>query len=147
MPHDHNRDYGDAIYLSTENIPPPEDLNKLSRWRKNLLHESDIPQKTESYDLVIVGGGIAGCAASIAAAEQGLKVALVQDRPVLGGNASSEIRINAEGITWESDRILSMLTTSGWQNGSPESALDDTRRTENIEKYRNISVFLNRITG
>lgn len=133
----------DAIYLSTENIPPPENLNKLSLWRKNLLHESDIPQKTESYDLVIIGGGIAGCAASIAAAEQGLKVALVQDRPVLGGNASSEIRINAEGITWKSDRILRMLTTSGWQNGSPESALDETKRTENIEKYKNISVFLN----
>jgi hypothetical protein len=95
----------DAIYLSTEKIPPPEALKELSQWRKYLLNESDVPQKTETYDLVIIGGGIAGCAASIAAAEQGLKVALVQDRPVLGGNASSEIRINAEGITWKSDRI------------------------------------------
>lgn len=132
----------DAIYLSTEKTNPPDELKALSKWRRKLLNEGDIPQKTESFDLVVVGGGIAGCAASVVAAEQGLKVALIQDRPVLGGNASSEIRINAEGITWKSDRILSMLNTSGWQNGSPKSDLDDKKRSENIGKYKNISVFL-----
>jgi hypothetical protein len=44
-----------------------------------------------AVDLAVVGGGIAGCAAAIAASRLGLRVALVQDRPVLGGNASSEI--------------------------------------------------------
>ncbi len=42
-------------------------------------------------DLVVVGGGIAGCTAAMAAARLGMQVALVQNRPVLGGNASSEI--------------------------------------------------------
>ena len=46
-----------------------------------------------SADLVIVGGGIAGTCAAVTAARQGLKVVLVQDRPVLGGNASSEVRL------------------------------------------------------
>ncbi len=133
----------DAVYLSTEKMPPPEPLKELTLWRKKLSNESDTPQKTESYDLVVIGGGIAGCAASIAAAEQGLKVALVQDRPVLGGNASSEIRINAEGITWKSDRILSMINTTRWQNGSPESVRDEQKRSENVGKYKNITVFLN----
>jgi hypothetical protein len=133
----------DAIYLSTVKADPPDDFKELSRWRKKLLNEGDVPGKTESFDLVVVGGGIAGCAASIAAAEQGLKVALIHDRPVLGGNASSEIRIHTEGITWESDRILSMLNTVWWPNGSPESALDDKKRHDNIGKYPNISVFLN----
>ena len=44
-------------------------------------------------DLCIVGGGMAGMCAAIAAARQGAKVALMQDRPILGGNASSEIRM------------------------------------------------------
>ena len=133
----------DAIYLTTEKTTPPDEPKALAHWRRKLLSEADIPQKTESFDLVVVGGGIAGCAASVAAAEQGMKVALIQDRPVLGGNASSEIRINAEGITWKSDRILRMLNTTKWLNGSPQSYIDDKNRSENIGKYNNISVFLN----
>jgi hypothetical protein len=133
----------DAIYLSTGKNSPPENKEELSQWRKRLLGENDMPQKTESFDLVVVGGGIAGCAASIAAAEQGLKVALVQDRPVLGGNASSEIRVHTEGITWKSERILSMLNTVWWPNGSPDAALDDKKRHEYIEQYKNISIYLN----
>lgn len=133
----------DAIYLSTLKTTPPGDDKQLSQWRRNLLNEGDVPVKSESFDLVVVGGGIAGCAASIAAAEQGMKVALIQDRPVLGGNASSEIRVHTEGITWKSDRILSMLNTVWWPNGSPESVLDDKKRHTNMEKYTNISIFLN----
>lgn len=48
-------------------------------------------------DLVIAGGGLAGCCAALAAARQGLRTALVHDRPVLGGNASSEIRVAVHG--------------------------------------------------
>jgi hypothetical protein len=133
----------DAVYLSTVKASPPASGKELSQWRKRLLNEGEVPLRTESFDLVVVGGGIAGCAASIAAAEQGMKVALIQDRPVLGGNASSEIRVHTEGITWKSDRILSMLNTVWWPNGSPESVLDDKKRHSNMEKYTNISIFLN----
>jgi hypothetical protein len=72
-----------------------------------------------------------------------MNVALIQDRPVLGGNASSEIRVHSEGITWKSERILNMLNTVWWPNGSPDSKLDDNKRHENINKYKNIKVFLN----
>ena len=133
----------DAVYLSTERINPPDDPGELKKWRRDLLKESETPEKELDFDVVIIGGGIAGCAASIAAAEQGLKVALIQDRPVLGGNASSEIRVHTEGITWNSDRILAMLNTVWWPNGSPESILNDKKRHENMSKYENISVFLN----
>ena len=44
-------------------------------------------------DLVIIGGGMAGSCGAITAARQGLRVVLVQDRPVLGGNGSSEVRL------------------------------------------------------
>ena len=101
----------DAIYFSTLKIKPPDSLKELSVWRQKLKNELSKPEKVKNFDLVIVGGGIAGCAASVAAAEQGMKVALIHDRPVLGGNASSEIRVHTEGITWQSDRILKMLNT------------------------------------
>ena len=50
-------------------------------------------------DFAVVGGGLAGVSAAITAARHGLKVVLVQDRPVLGGNASSEVRLWALGAT------------------------------------------------
>ena len=50
-----------------------------------------------SYDIVVIGGGVAGHSAAVAAARLGSKVVLVQDRPVLGGNSSSEIRVWAIG--------------------------------------------------
>lgn len=133
----------DAIYLSTSKTAPPATVKELTEWRRKQMNESDTPLKSEMFDLVVVGGGIAGCAASIAAAEQGMRVALIQDRPVLGGNASSEIRVHTEGITWKSERILSMLNTVWWPNGSPDAVLDDKKRHTNMEKYGNMSIFLN----
>lgn len=50
-------------------------------------------------DLVVAGGGLSGTCCAIAAAREGLKVVLVQDRPVLGGNASSEVRLWILGAT------------------------------------------------
>jgi hypothetical protein len=55
-------------------------------------------KRTEhSVDFCVVGGGLAGLCAAVAAARHGLRVALVQDRPVLGGNASSEVRMHVCG--------------------------------------------------
>ena len=54
-------------------------------------------QLDHEYDLVVIGGGLSGMAAAITAARAGIKVALVQDRPVLGGNASKEIRVPPVG--------------------------------------------------
>jgi hypothetical protein len=69
-----------------------------------MIHEgpSDIRQlRTETLetDLVVIGGGLAGTCAAIAAARHGLQVTLAQDRPVLGGNASSEVRLWILGAT------------------------------------------------
>ena len=50
-------------------------------------------------DLVVVGGGMAGTCAAITAARNGTKVVLVQDRPVLGVNGSSEVRLWVLGAT------------------------------------------------
>jgi glycine/D-amino acid oxidase-like deaminating enzyme len=49
--------------------------------------------KSHVVDFCIIGGGMSGLCAAIAAVRHGIKVALIQDRLVLGGNASSEIRM------------------------------------------------------
>ena len=53
--------------------------------------------KTESFDICICGGGLAGFCAAVAAARHGAKTVLVQDRPVFGGNSSSEVRVPPHG--------------------------------------------------
>ncbi len=133
----------DAIYFSTSQKEPPSSQNELASWRKAMNKEPEAPSVTKSFDLVVVGGGLAGCAASIAAAEQGLKVALIHDRPLLGGNASSEIRVHTLGIYGNFERILKMIDTEHYPNGSPEAGLDQKKRDENVKGYKNIDLFLN----
>ena len=50
-----------------------------------------------SADIVVCGGGLSGVCAAVSAARHGAKVILVQDRPMLGGNASSEMRMGIVG--------------------------------------------------
>lgn len=52
---------------------------------------------SETYDVAVVGGGMAGVCAAVASARNGARTVLIQDRPVLGGNASSEIRVHING--------------------------------------------------
>ena len=54
-------------------------------------------QMKEKYQVAVVGGGLAGLCAAIAAARSGMKTCLIQNRPVLGGNSSSEIRVTPHG--------------------------------------------------
>ncbi|XMO85903.1 FAD-dependent oxidoreductase [Algibacter sp. AS12] len=55
-------------------------------------------RKTLSFDVAVTGAGMAGISAAVSAARNGSKVVLVQDRPVLGGNASSEMRVTVNGV-------------------------------------------------
>ncbi len=77
--------------------PPPNSSEVLPDWRRSLLGLSAEPTLKDGYDLVVVGGGYAGMGAALSAARMGCKVALIQDRPVLGGNGSSEVRVWAMG--------------------------------------------------
>lgn len=132
----------DAIYMSNKYRTPTNQQRYLPEFRNRLTNSREIPEQSLNFDLVVVGGGIAGCAASIAAAEQGLKVALIHDRPMLGGNASSEIRVHTLGIYGHFERILKMLDTRHYPNGSPEARIDENKRHKNMEQYSNIHMFL-----
>jgi hypothetical protein len=89
----------DAIYLTTNADAVPDNSSVvLSSWRRKLLGLDDTVEQHGEYDLVVVGGGYAGMGAAISAARMGCKVALIQDRGVLGGNGSSEVRVWAMGL-------------------------------------------------
>lgn len=62
--------------------------------------KTGIPDRTkvQDFDVAVLGGGAAGICAAVAAARTGSKVVLIQDRPVLGGNASSEMRVHLNGV-------------------------------------------------
>ncbi|MFA6545322.1 MAG: FAD-dependent oxidoreductase [Limisphaerales bacterium] len=88
----------DAILLTTDPVfRPSNDSAPLAPWRMALAGLPPKPEEAGSFDLVVVGGGYGGMGAALAAARMGCKVALVQNRPVLGGNGSSEIRVWAKG--------------------------------------------------
>ena len=88
----------DAVLFARDlSFTPPNDLPALAAFRRQALGLPEAPEDGGSYDLVVVGGGIAGTSAALSAARLGLKVALLQDRPVLGGNSSSEVRVWLNG--------------------------------------------------
>ena len=92
-----------------------------------------------AYDLVVVGGGVPGCCAAVAAARAGIRVALVQDRPVLGGNSSSEIRVWSAG---EQRHPIVKEMRSLFMNRDPDNAVSDATRLAKLEREPNVSVFL-----
>ena len=87
----------DAIYLTDDaGDVPPDSCDLLSAFREEKGGVKPVVSGGD-YDLVVVGGGIAGMCAAVAAARGGCRVALVNDRPVLGGNNSSEVRVHLGG--------------------------------------------------
>lgn len=88
----------DALLLTTDDrlVPPNADPGMAS-FRRRLLGLPEAPERAGEFDLLVAGGGMAGACAAVAAARLGLQVALVQDRPVIGGNNSSEVRVWLQG--------------------------------------------------
>jgi hypothetical protein len=88
----------DAILFSqSKNIEIPNEGDAMYKFRKKLSGLPDIPENGGIYDMVVVGAGTAGLGAAIKGAREGLKVALVHNRPVPGGNNSVEVRVVASG--------------------------------------------------
>ena len=104
-------------------------------------------------DLVIIGGGLAGTCCAITAARAHMNVLLVQDRPVLGGNASSEVRLWVLGATshmgnnnrWarEGGVIDELLLENAYRNAEGNPLIFDTILLEKVVKESNITLLLN----
>ena len=104
-------------------------------------------------DLVVVGGGLSGLCGAITAARAGIKVVLVTDRPVLGGNASSEVRLWVLGATshmgnnnrWarEGGVLDELLVENMYRNPDSNPLIFDTILLEKAIKEPNITLLLN----
>jgi hypothetical protein len=90
----------DAIFFSKEKLPPPNGTDEAARsWRRKLRGLPNEPVDAGTFDVVVVGGGVVGAAAALTAARLGERVALVHNRPYLGGNASVEVGLRPRGVT------------------------------------------------
>ncbi len=86
------------LFHQDRNFIPPVELEELSLFYKEQTENLQYMEK-ESFDILIAGAGIAGICAALSAARRGLKTALIQDRPVVGGNNCSEVRVWFAGDT------------------------------------------------
>lgn len=92
----------DAVFITKDlEFIPPNESETLAQFRRNQLGFPDDPKVAGDFDLVVVGGGIAGITSALSAARLGCKVALIQNRPVLGGNNSSEVRVGLSGLIFQ----------------------------------------------
>ena len=109
----------------------------MTPWRRCIRGLPATPPDAGTFDVVVVGGGIAGCCAAIAAAREGITVALIHDRPWLGGNASQEVRVHTLGVVAE--RIGNEVDTPHYPNGSDQAILADQNRHSVVEGEQRIS--------
>lgn len=98
-------------------------------------------------DLCVVGGGLAGIAAAISAAREGIQVVLMHERPVLGGNASSEIRMWVCGAHGENNRETGIAEEIAlenlYRNPTKSYAVWDTVLYDFVKREKNIELLLN----
>ncbi len=140
----------DALYFTTEKeCDLPNDAEPLVAVRRVALN---LPEKApnvreKDYDLVVVGGGLAGVCAACAAAQLGLEVALIQDRPVLGGNGSTEVRVHLNGgVNLPPYKNVGNMTylmgPHGGGNAREAAHYKDGERLALCQKFTNLDLFL-----
>lgn len=105
----------------------------------------------KSYDFVVVGGGMSGVCAAVAAARKGVKTVLIQNRPILGGNAGSEHRMHICGADYHMSRpnaretgiLEEILLENKRRNPTMNYPIFDTVLWETVHFQENLSLYLN----
>ena len=139
----------DAIYFTTEKGKvPPSEIKELDAFRRKALGIPEVAPVEGRYDLVVVGAGIAGMSAAVSAARLGCKVALINDRPVVGGNNSSEIRVHLggrieEGIYKELGGLQKEFGPVKGGNAKPVENYEDQKKLDWLANEKNVTLFLN----
>ncbi|MEY4611552.1 MAG: hypothetical protein RL246_1871 [Bacteroidota bacterium] len=142
------------LFCKDANFKPVNEVEALTKFRRDVQGLSVEPEDIGHFELIVAGGGLAGTCAAIAAARQGIKVALIQDRPVLGGNGSSEVRVWPEGHTNKArfphigdivNEILPPITKGANQvlNGVAASYFDDAKKLGIVRAEKGITLLLN----
>lgn len=110
-----------------------------------------IYQKEASFDVVVIGGGFSGVCAAIAAAREGVRVALIQNRPVFGGTGSSETRMHIVGANCHSSKanlretgiLEEILLENKRRNQYANFPIFDMIVWEKVRMEENITSYLN----
>ena len=124
----------DAVWLSKDVWNhPPVDKDELEAFRRQVGALPQKPKEAGGYDFVVIGGGVAGICAAVSAARFGCKVALVNDRPIPGGNNSSEIRVHLGALIEQEPypalgRMLREFGQSKGGNAQPASNYEDEKK-------------------
>lgn len=118
-----------------------------------MSNRAEIRKLDKEFDVCVVGGGMAGLCAAVAAARHGATVALIHERPVLGGNASSEVRMwicGAQGLDCtpnpdllESGIIEEIRLKNMYRNPYGNWSIWDSVLYEIVRDEPNIEMFLN----
>jgi len=139
----------DAIYFTNDlQETPPNESAPLGAWRKTALALPSAPEDMGEFDLVVVGGGYGGLGSAISAARMGLKVALIQNRPVLGGNGSSEIRVWSQGLIRRGKypnigEMIEEFADKAKNSPGTYEEFGDAEKEAHVRKEKNIALFLN----
>lgn len=137
----------DAVLLSNEpDMEPPAEcmLEDRVKWKM-----SGVPAPAEElkdFDLVVIGGGYGGLGAAISASRMGCKVALIQNREVLGGNGSSEIRVWAKGNLPPSEYLMAdiirEIEDKAKASPAPAHEFVDDKKLVVVQAEKNITLLL-----
>ena len=139
----------DAILLTSDlSFTPSNDKKVLPQWRRELLGLPEKPIERSDYDLIVVGGGYSGMGAAISAARMGCRVALLQDRPVLGGNGSSEVRVWANGLIRRGEfprvgEIVEEFSDAAKKSPGTKEEFGDDLKEKVVRAEKNIDLLLN----
>jgi hypothetical protein len=138
----------DAIFFTNESRKvPPHALGLLTDWRRAQLGLPNQPV-TKRFDLVVIGGGYSGMGAALSAARMGCKVALIQDRAVLGGNGSSEVRVWANGFIRRGrypriGEIVEEFADKATKSPGNAEEFGDDLKEQIVRAEKNIDLYLN----
>lgn len=139
-----------VLFCKDTSFKPTNDIKALTKFRRALLGLPEHPDDGGTFHLAVVGGGLAGVCAALSAARNGLKVALIQDRPVLGGNGSSEVRVWPEGHGNQApyqhvgdivEELCPAVVRTTNLNGKGAEIYDDARKLALVKNEPRITLF------
>lgn len=140
----------DALFFSKDlTFIPPNEKIALEEFRRMSLGFNEVPEERE-FDFIVAGGGIAGVCCALVASRLGLKTALIQDRPVVGGNNSSEVRVWLNGQIQKEpwphvgDVVKELDQKKRAHEGDHNTAeiYEDDKKIKLLKEEKNLELFL-----